>query len=135
MESCGFGVSESACGRGIWGQNPKIIRNKENLEIDRGERIRHGMYLDPDLSDVPSVFRAPTYVSQWNLFLAKKNLICFLAICNHGVVNNKHKKLLKNIKLLWYKVLCTFKGRKIFLFGFAFRLMDVSPDSHCFLVS
>lgn len=68
----------------------KTQNNKKQREFgNRGERIRHGMYLDPDLSDVPSVFRAPTYVSQWNLFLAKKNLICFLAICNHGVMNNR----------------------------------------------
>ena len=52
----------------LWKRNmrSKTQNNKKQREFgDRwGEKIRHDMYLDPDLSDVPSVFRALTYVSQ-----------------------------------------------------------------------
>lgn len=64
MESCGFGGFR-VC---LWKRNmrSKTQNNKKQREFgDRwGEKIRHDMYLDPDLSDVPSVFRALTYVSQ-----------------------------------------------------------------------
>lgn len=138
VEICGFGVSESTCRRGVWGQKPKIIRDKQNLEIERrdgGEPIRKGISLDPDLPGVLFIFRMPSYIRQWSLFLAEESLILILAICNQGVLNNKHKKPLKNVKLVHHKVQRTFRERKILLFYFAFRLVEALPDSHYFLVS